>query len=176
MSRRRRATTDPIGSRAFDETDTLFQVLDTLSERERAVILMRFGLAERYDLSEQWGIVPNGPMTLYEIGQVLGLPRELLTQIEERAMRKLRHPSRSKVLMANDHNGKPLDFIDVARKHRATTRDLFIYERWKANLISCAHCGKQDFATRGNGGRPRRYCSNKCRQAAYRARRASADA
>lgn len=164
MTRRRRAATDPVGNRAFDESGILFRVLATLSEREAGVIAMRFGLTKARE-----------PLTLSEIGKIYGVSRERIHQIEEKVLLKLRHPSRSKLLKAYDHDGKEFDYIDVAGKPRPTALDRSIFERWRANLISCAHCGKQDFATRGNGGRPRRYCTNKCRQAAYRARRASAD-
>lgn len=64
----------------------LHAVLDTLPEREVGVILMRFGLM-------------NGePMTLDAIGQVYGVTRERIRQIESKAMTLLRHPSRSRVL------------------------------------------------------------------------------
>ena len=58
-------------------------VLDTLSERERTVIRLRFGLAD------------GEPKTLEEIGQLCGLTRERIRQIEAKTMSKLRHPSRA---------------------------------------------------------------------------------
>jgi RNA polymerase primary sigma factor len=61
-------------------------VLATLSEREAGVIRMRFGL------------VGGRPHTLDEIGQVYGVTRERIRQIEARTMSKLRHPSRSRTL------------------------------------------------------------------------------
>ena len=61
-------------------------VLDTLSERERGVVRMRFGLTD------------GQPKTLDEIGQVYGVTRERIRQIESKTMSKLRHPSRSQVL------------------------------------------------------------------------------
>lgn len=57
-----------------------------LNEREEKVIRMRFGLDE------------GCPMTLEEIGRVFGVTRERIRQIEAKALRKLRHPSRSKPL------------------------------------------------------------------------------
>jgi RNA polymerase primary sigma factor len=66
--------------------DQLQQVLLTLSEREAGVIQLRFGLAD------------GQPRTLDEIGQVYGLTRERIRQIESKTMSKLRHPSRSQVL------------------------------------------------------------------------------
>jgi RNA polymerase primary sigma factor len=66
--------------------DQLRQVLLTLSEREAGVIRLRFGL------------VDGRPRTLDEIGQVFGVTRERIRQIESKTMSKLRHPSRSQVL------------------------------------------------------------------------------
>jgi RNA polymerase primary sigma factor len=64
----------------------LQQVLQTLSEREAGVVRLRFGLTD------------GQPRTLDEIGQVYGVTRERIRQIESKTMSKLRHPSRSQVL------------------------------------------------------------------------------
>lgn len=64
----------------------LMSVLHTLDDREAEVIAMRFGLG---------GVKP---MTLEDIGKKFGVTRERIRQIETKAMRKLRHPSRSKML------------------------------------------------------------------------------
>lgn len=62
------------------------EVLNTLSDREKKVLIMRFGLE-------------NGkPETLEEVGRKFGVTRERIRQIEAKALRKLRHPSRSKKL------------------------------------------------------------------------------
>ncbi|EFV14513.1 RNA polymerase sigma factor [Segniliparus rugosus] len=66
--------------------DQLQAVLETLSEREAGVVRMRFGLTD------------GQPRTLDEIGQVYGVTRERIRQIESKTMSKLRHPSRSQVL------------------------------------------------------------------------------
>ena len=58
----------------------------TLSEREAGVVRLRFGLTD------------GQPRTLDEIGQVYGVTRERIRQIESKTMSKLRHPSRSQVL------------------------------------------------------------------------------
>jgi RNA polymerase primary sigma factor len=62
------------------------EVLEALSDREARVLKMRFGL--------------NGsrPMTLEEVGQKFGVTRERIRQIEAKALRKLRHPSKRKRL------------------------------------------------------------------------------
>jgi RNA polymerase primary sigma factor len=60
--------------------------LETLSEREAGVVRLRFGLTD------------GQPRTLDEIGQVYGVTRERIRQIEAKALRKLRHPTRSRKL------------------------------------------------------------------------------
>ena len=65
--------------------DQLQDVLTTLSEREAGVVRLRFGLTD------------GMPRTLDEIGQVYGVTRERIRQIESKTMSKLRHPSRSQV-------------------------------------------------------------------------------
>ena len=64
-------------------TEEIYKALNTLREKEREVILMRFGLGGYY------------PMTLEEIGGIYHVTRERIRQIEEKALSKLRHPSRS---------------------------------------------------------------------------------
>jgi RNA polymerase primary sigma factor len=66
--------------------EQLNQVLDSLSEREREVLSMRFGLSDGHS------------HTLEEVGQAFGVTRERIRQIEVKALRKLRHPTRSKKL------------------------------------------------------------------------------
>ena len=78
---------DPVGPVARSLLrDHLDQVLDTLSEREAGVVSMRYGLRD------------GAPKTLEEIGQVYGVTRERIRQIEKHAMDKLRHPSRADAL------------------------------------------------------------------------------
>jgi RNA polymerase primary sigma factor len=67
-------------------TDQTSRVLETLSEREARVLRMRFGIGE------------PGNRTLEEVGQDFEVTRERIRQIEAKALRKLRHPSRSKML------------------------------------------------------------------------------
>jgi RNA polymerase primary sigma factor len=64
----------------------LQSVLATLSEREASITRLRFGLTD------------GRPRTLDEIGQVHGVTRERIRQIEFKAMAKLRHPARSRIL------------------------------------------------------------------------------
>ncbi len=66
--------------------EQLDDVLDTLTEREQRVLRLRFGLDD------------GRGRTLEEVGQEFGVTRERIRQIEAKALRKLRHPSRSKRL------------------------------------------------------------------------------
>lgn len=62
------------------------EVLSTLSDREKKVLILRFGLDD------------GRPRTLEEVGREFAVTRERIRQIEAKALRKLRHPSRSKKL------------------------------------------------------------------------------
>ena len=64
----------------------LLEVLHTLTPREESVLKLRFGLED------------GRPRTLEEVGKVFDITRERIRQIEAKALRKLRHPSRSKKL------------------------------------------------------------------------------
>ena len=66
--------------------EQLMEVLDTLTEREQKVLRLRFGLDD------------GRPRTLEEVGREFNVTRERSRQIEAKALRKLRHPSRSKKL------------------------------------------------------------------------------
>ncbi len=66
--------------------EQLEEVLSTLTEREEQVLRMRFGLTD------------GKPHTLEEVGKEFDVTRERIRQIESKALRKLRHPSRSKKL------------------------------------------------------------------------------
>ena len=64
--------------------EALKEILDTLTEREADVLRMRFGMFD------------GRTHTLEEVGQIFGVTRERIRQIENKAIRKLRHPSRAK--------------------------------------------------------------------------------
>ena len=83
---------DPEASSPFTELvgtslrEEINRALSTLTPREEKIIRMRLGIGEETDY------------TLEEVGGVLGLTRERIRQIEAKAFKKLRHPSRRKVL------------------------------------------------------------------------------
>jgi len=62
------------------------KILDTLTEREKRVLRLRFGIGDGY------------PRTLEEVGSIFNVTRERVRQIEAKALRKLRHPIRSRRL------------------------------------------------------------------------------
>lgn len=64
------------------------EVLSTLNDRERKVLIQRFGLLD------------GKPKTLEEVGVEFNVTRERIRQIEAKALRKMRHPIRSKQLKA----------------------------------------------------------------------------
>ena len=150
--------------------DQLSSVLETLSEREAAIVRMRFGL------------IDEEPKTLDEIGQVYGVTRERIRQIEMKTMQKLRHPSRASVLrdyVDFDESGSLAAAMRRARKERYGTA---VHEQNKP-----VRCGRHGWFIPREGdtkchacpcplyryygeGRPRVYCSDACRQSAYRAR------
>ncbi|MBI4388519.1 MAG: sigma-70 family RNA polymerase sigma factor, partial [Candidatus Omnitrophica bacterium] len=66
--------------------EQMTDVLETLTEREEKVLRLRFGIGDGY------------PRTLEEVGQIFNVTRERVRQIEAKALRKLRHPTRSRKL------------------------------------------------------------------------------
>jgi len=77
----------PQDSAIYDDlVENLNRILSTLSPREERVVRMRFGLGENHD------------HTLEEVGQMFEVTRERIRQIEAKALRKLRHPTRARHL------------------------------------------------------------------------------
>lgn len=70
--------------------DQISRLLDTLTEREQKVLILRFGLKD------------GRSRTLEEVGREFNVTRERIRQIEAKALRKLRHPSRAKMLKGYD--------------------------------------------------------------------------
>ncbi len=66
--------------------DQITRLLDTLTDREQRVLILRFGLKD------------GRSRTLEEVGKEFNVTRERIRQIEAKALRKLRHPSRAKML------------------------------------------------------------------------------
>ena len=72
----------------LNRSEQVQKVLKTLSPREEEVLKMRFGIADGFE------------HTLEEVGKKFAVTRERIRQIESKALRKLRHPSRSPQLEA----------------------------------------------------------------------------
>jgi len=72
--------------------DQISNLLDTLTDRERRVLMLRFGLKD------------GRSRTLEEVGKEFNVTRERIRQIEAKALRKLRHPSRARMLKGFDFN------------------------------------------------------------------------
>lgn len=72
-------------------------VLETLTDRERKILVLRFGLED------------GAPKTLEEVGSMFKVTRERIRQIEAKALRKLRHPTRSRRLRA---------FLEITQLHK----------------------------------------------------------
>jgi len=157
MSRRRGSPSDPTPRIAlgFEGVELLHSILDTFSEREAGVIAMRFGLTD------------GGPRTLGEIGQIYGISQDRVRQIESLCMSKLRHQSRSRPLGVWDEG----ELVDIVN-----TPGAGFFHNSTNGLTWCSQCHKVSLITENDiseGGRPRKYCSNACRQAAYRDRKST---
>jgi len=82
-----KAATSPANATAYSMLkEQMHTVLTTLTDREKKVLELRFGINDGY------------PRTLEEVGKVFKVTRERVRQIEAKALRKLRHPTRSKKL------------------------------------------------------------------------------
>ena len=66
--------------------DKITEVLDSLTDREREIVCLRFGIGDGYTY------------TLEEVGRRFNVTRERVRQIEAKAIKKLQHPTRSKKL------------------------------------------------------------------------------
>lgn len=154
MSRKSASSNDPTprGALFAEGTSALAWVLDTLSERDAAIITLRFG------------IIDGRPWSLGEIAHLHGISPRQVRRIEAKILRKLRHPSRIDRLVVKDGQ-EWLGFIDARFGRQSSSRD---------DSRVCSYCQERWFDLRSNGftgGRTRQYCSDKCRQAAYRTRR-----
>lgn len=78
-------------------------VIDEDLQREIEVAFSCLDGRERRIIREYYGLDGNDPLTLDQIGDRLGLTRERVRQIKEKALQKLRHPNRSRIL--KEHYG-----------------------------------------------------------------------
>lgn len=143
--------------------ERLSQVLQALSEREAGVLRLRYGLVDGWP--RDWDV----------IAQVYGVTAEKVRLIESKALQKIRRFDRSFALRPYlDHElGHLRSIRDRMSADMGDAPDLVWCDQhgWQAPETSkvCAHC---PCPLPARGGRPRRYCSDACRQAAYRQRKA----
>lgn len=93
--------------------ERISEMLTTISERERKVIEMRFGLK-------------GNPMTLEEVARVFGVTKERIRQIEAKALRKLKHTTRKKILLGMTWQEATLELKEI--------KDALISQRSHKNL------------------------------------------
>lgn len=93
--------------------DKIFDVLESLSPRERKVLSLRFGLQDGYS------------RTLEDVGQQFNVTRERIRQIEAKALRKMRHPTRIRKLHGFFESGEdPMGGLDEFQKNQVRKEDV----------------------------------------------------
>lgn len=147
--------------------EQLVVVLETLSARERGIVINLVGL----DGGE--------PLTPEELARYYGVPTAHMRKILDKAMQRLYHPSRSQVLREYRDadfttipahirkrimSGKPVQ-VEILRTRCPRHGDTFLPRRHERTCEACP-CLISDLVR----GRRRRFCSDACRQAAYRQR------
>jgi len=90
-------------------TDELKNILMTLTEKQREVIILRFGL------------FGHKPHTLEEVGSIYGVTCERIRQIEAKGLGKLRHPTRARLLQATEDSNKKPYIITPQNKPKETS-------------------------------------------------------
>ncbi|MEU6965026.1 hypothetical protein [Streptomyces chrestomyceticus] len=149
--KRRRIYRDPTTERA--SLSAIGTVLDTIADRGEISIVM---------------FVVVGGLSLADAAQRLQLTEREAQHLLNRALGRLRHPSRSQII-ADEMDGDSVTRSGELRQWAASVTSSL--------LISCPSC-KYQFLPENillvTGGRPQRYCSNACRQAAYRRRKKEA--
>jgi hypothetical protein len=138
----------------------LQEMLQRLTPQEASVLAMR------------WGLADGDPKTLGEVGKRYGVTRERIRAIERRALEHLRQEVGDSPLLVVD-SGQIVGFVDVRRSGYGPSST-----GPGGDLVLCPQCEQRRFLPESgqvSGGRHRKYCSNACRQAAYRARRGAGD-
>jgi hypothetical protein len=151
MSRTRTAASDPTAQTylGFEKIDQLLDALTNIGLREASMIALRYGIDD------------GQPKTLREIGYIYGVSRKRVAEIISRGIADLRNPP-------------------TIPPHWRAGQNFYSFTILADNRDWCLHCRKVALVPKNesNGaraGRARRYCSDACRQAAYRTRKALAD-
>ncbi|GIJ75981.1 sigma factor-like helix-turn-helix DNA-binding protein [Micromonospora phaseoli] len=163
--KRARVHRDTTADRALRSPEDFINALEQLTVHERNVLLLRF-----------WGY-----QTLDELGKRYSVTRERVRQIEQRAMWKMQgHDDVADIVQSALRRGtwqavleRYSDLLEPYVRDR-DMEELEYFDRiYNKRHGSCEVCG--DEFGRTPNGRPRRYCSDSCRQRAYRGRRACRD-
>jgi len=151
---------DPTPQRilGFDGRNMLYSILDTFSEIEAGVIALRFGLTDGRQRS------------LDEVARIYGISRYKAKSIEQQALGRIRFDRKILDILGVDYDmwkGKVRgEFVSLPSYSSSMAAGVEV--AW------CSQCGKVPLIGKdeiSKGGRPRKYCSAQCRQAAYRARK-----
>lgn len=153
--RRPRSPDDPTPRRVlgFEGRAILYAVLDTLAEREAGVMALRFGLTD------------GQPKSWDDIAHLYGITSNMVKVIERKVLSKLRDQRRSGALGVWDR-GLRVDSVNTPSYASSLAAAI--------PVVPCSQCQEVPLIIHdeiSKGGRPRKYCSARCRQAAYRARR-----
>jgi sigma-70-like protein len=166
MSRRRGSQDDPTARRALISAS--IEATGVLSELEK--MLRSLNPREAGVMSRRWGLHDGQRKTWDEIGREFGVTRERIRQIERNCLDKLREQINSSPLAVTD-GGQIIGIVDV--RHTGIIPPSM---NSRDTLVLCPQCNERRFLPDAEpyvGGRRRKYCSNACRQAAYRARRSA---
>ena len=154
--RRHGSPSDPTPRKilAFEGREILYSILDTFSERDAGIIALRFGLTD------------GRPRSFEEIGRIYGMQRDRVQQIEREVIWKIQLvPQRIDALGVWDE-GRQVDTVSIPSYASSLAA--------AAQIHWCSQCQEVPLIPHdeiSKGGRPRKYCSARCRQEAYRARK-----
>jgi hypothetical protein len=171
--RRHGSSSDPTSRRVLglEGKEILYSILDSFSERQADVIRLRFGLTD------------GRPRSLTEIARIYGISRYKATCIVQQAIGRIRTDSDSvNALSVWNEEGQVRDkesvddFWAFLAPVDVVNTPSYVSSLTAVKGVSwCSQCREVPLMGHeiSKGGRPRKYCSARCRQAAYQSRKAS---